>query len=95
MLLVVSQDASGKRNGKKRGREIKKMNQDLAGKKAVVIVRGNPDDHNPDPIQDFINQHQIEVRAEWFYDWRSGDTDWAFRRYEDRLGFSKGVERGS
>ena len=29
----------------------------------------------------------------WLYDWRSGDTDWAFRRYEDRLGFSKGVER--
>lgn len=68
--------------------------QDLVGKKAVVIVRGNPDDHNPNPIQDFINQHQIEVQAEWFYDWRSGDTDWAFRRYEDRLGFSKGVERG-
>ena len=70
------------------------MDQDLVGKKAVVIVRGNPDDHNPDPIQDVINQHQIEVQAEWFYDWRSGDTDWAFRRYEDRLGFSKGVERG-
>ena len=70
------------------------MNQDLVGKKAVVIVRGNPDDYNPDPIQDFINQHQIDVQGEWFYDWRSGDTDWTFRRYEGRLGFSKGVERG-
>ena len=70
------------------------MDENLVGKKAIVIVRGNPDDHNPDPIQDFINQHQIEVQGEWFYDWRSGDTDWAFRRYEDRLGFSKGVERG-
>jgi hypothetical protein len=70
------------------------MDQDLVGKKAIVIVRGNPDDQNPDPIQDFINQHQIEVQGEWFYDWRSGDTDWAFRRYEDRLGFSKGVEQG-
>ena len=70
------------------------MDENLVGKKAVVIVRGNPDDHNPNPIQDFINQHQIEVQGEWFYDWRSGDTDWAFRRYEDRLGFSKGVERG-
>lgn len=67
--------------------------KDLAGKKAVVLVRGNPDDHNPDPVQQFINQHQIEVMGEWFYDWRSGDNDWAFRRYEDRLCFSKGVER--
>ena len=67
------------------------MDENLVGKKAIVIVRGNPDDHNPDPIQDFINQHQIDVSGEWFYDWRSGDTDWAFRRYADRLGFSKGL----
>ena len=25
------------------------MNQDIVGKKVVVLVRGNPDDHNPDP----------------------------------------------
>ena len=67
--------------------------QDLAGKKAVVLVRDNPDHHNPDPIQQFVNQHQIKVMGEWFYDWRSGDSDWAFRRYEDRLAYSKGVER--
>jgi len=30
--------------------------QDITGKKAVVLVRGNPD-----PIQQFVNQHQIEV----------------------------------
>ena len=70
------------------------MNQDITDKKAVVLVRGNPDDHNPDPIQHFINQHQIEVIGEWFYDWRSGSGNWAFGRYENRLAFSKGVERG-
>ena len=70
------------------------MNQDITGKKVVVLVRGNPDDHNPDPIQHFINQNQIEVLGEWFYDWRPGDGNWAFRRYEDRLAFTKGVERG-
>ena len=69
------------------------MNQDIVGKKAVVLVRGNPDDHNPDSVQYFINQNQIEVLGEWFYDWRPGDGDWAFRRYEDRLAFTKGVER--
>ena len=29
----------------------------------------------------------------WFYDYRSQDSDWAFRRYQDRLAFTKGVER--
>ena len=48
------------------------MNQDIVGKKVVVLVRGNPDDHNPDPIQHFINQNQIVVLGEWFYDWRPG-----------------------
>ena len=70
------------------------MDQDLVDKKAIVLVRGNPDDHNPDPIQYFINQHQIEVLGEQFYDWRSRDGNWAFRRYEDQLAFSKGVEMG-
>ena len=55
------------------------MNQDIVGKKVVVLVRSNPDDHNPDPIQHFINQNQIEVLGEWFYDWRPGDGEWAFR----------------
>ena len=40
------------------------MDQDLADKKAIVLVRGNPAAHNPDPIQYFINQHQIEVLGE-------------------------------
>ena len=62
------------------------MNQDIVGKKVVVLVRGNPDDHNPDPIQHFINQNQIEVLGEWFYDWRPGDGGWDFRRYEDPIG---------
>jgi len=69
------------------------MDKNLVVKKAIVLMRGNPDDHNPDPIQQFVNHHQIEVLGEWFYDWRSGDGNWALRRYEDRLAFSKGVER--
>ncbi len=48
------------------------MNQDIVGKKVVVLVRGNPDDHTPDPIQHFINQNQIVVLGEWIYDWRPG-----------------------
>ena len=40
------------------------MNQDITDKKAVVLDRGNPDDHNPDPIQHFINQHQIQFMGE-------------------------------
>ena len=74
------------------------MNQDLVGKKAVVLVRGKPEEHDNQPLLQFIDQHQIQVMGEgeengWFYDYRSQDSDWAFRRYEDRLAFSKGVER--
>ena len=71
------------------------MNQDIVGKKVVVLVRGNTDDHNPDSIQHFINQNQIEVLGEWFYDWRPGDGDWDFRRYEDPIGIHKRCRTGS
>lgn len=67
---------------------------------AVVIIRGNPDSHDPSRMQQYIKDNQIQVMGEgeengWFYDYRSKDSGWAFERYEDRLAFMKGVERGS
>ena len=46
-------------------------------------------------IQHFINQNQIEVLGEWFYDWRPGDGDWEFRRYEDPIGIHQRCRTGS
>ncbi len=66
--------------------------------KAIVIIRGNPDSHDPSRLQQYIQDNQIQVMGEgeengWFYDYRSKDSDWAFERYEDRLAFVKSVER--
>ena len=44
-------------------------------------------------MEQYIQQNQIEVLGDWFYDYRSDDSDWAFERYEDRLVCLKGVER--
>ena len=71
--------------------------------KAVVIIRGNPENHtNWTKMETYIQENNIqiegqennkELRGDWFYDYRSGDSDWAFERYEDRLAFLKSVER--
>ena len=67
--------------------------------KAVVIIRGKPEDHDKSRMEQYIQENGIEVvsdgvEAGWFYDYRSQDSDWAFERYEDRLAFLKSVERG-
>ena len=69
-------------------------------KKAIVIVRSNPESHDKSRIEKYIQDNDIEVLGEdsgkmrkFFYDYRSGDSNWAFERYEDRLAFLKGVER--
>ena len=62
-------------------------------KKGIVIIRGNPENHDKSRMEQYIQENQIEVLGDWFYDYRSDDSDWAFERYEDRLVCLKGVER--
>ncbi len=63
--------------------------------KGIVIIRGNPENHDKSRMEQYIQQNQIEVLGDWFYDYRSDDSDWVFERYEDRLAFLKGVERNT
>ena len=73
-------------------------------KKGIVIIRGKPEDHsNWSKMEQYIQENNIEIEGQennkelkgnWFYDYRSKDSDWGFERYEDRLGFVKGCERG-
>ena len=67
--------------------------------KGIVIIRGKPETHNKTHMEEYIQENEIEVVGDgdetgWFYDYRSKDSDWGFERYEDRLGFLKGCERG-
>ena len=64
-------------------------------KKGIVIIRGNPENHDKSRMEQYIQENQIEVLGDWFYDYRSDDSDWVFERYEDRLAFVKGVERST
>jgi len=63
--------------------------------KGIVIIRGNPENHDKSRMEQYIQENQIEVLGDWFYDYRSDDSDWVFERYEDRLAFLKGVERNT
>ena len=60
-----------------------------------MIIRGNTENHDKSRMEQYIQQNQIEVLGDWFYDYRSDDSDWVFERYEDRLAFLKGVERNT
>ena len=62
--------------------------------KCVVIIRGKVDEHDKSVMQQYIEDNQLEVIGDWFYDYRSDDTDWAFDRYEDRVAFLKGIQEG-
>ena len=50
-------------------------------------------------MEQYIQENEIEVMGDgadetgWFYDYRSGGSNWAFERYEDGLAFLKSVER--
>ena len=63
-------------------------------KKAIVIIRGKTEDYDTSKMQNYIEENEIEVLGEYFYDYRTKDSNWAFERYEDRLAFLKGIERG-
>ena len=63
-------------------------------RKGIVIVRGKPENHtNWSKMEKYVQENGIEVKGDWFYDYRLKDSDWGFERYEDRLGFVKGCER--
>ena len=72
-------------------------------KKGIVIIRGKPENHTKwSKMEKYIQENNIEIEGQennkelkgnWFYDYRSKDSDWGFERYEDRLGFVKGCER--
>lgn len=61
-------------------------------KNSIVLIRGERE-------SDFIDKiHQIEKDSNInivgvFHDYRTGDSNKSFERYEDRLAFTKGVER--
>ena len=59
----------------------------------IVIIRGEPKDHDKSKVVSYIKDNQVEIVGDWFYDYRSGDSDWSFERHTDRLGFLKGCER--
>ena len=59
----------------------------------VVIIRGEPKDHDKSKVVSYIKDNQVEIVGNWFYDYRSGDNNWSFERHTDRLGFLKGCER--
>jgi len=40
------------------------MNQNITDKKAVVLVRSKPEEHDNQPLLQFIQQHQIQVMGE-------------------------------
>ncbi len=60
----------------------------------IVIIRGEPKVHNKSKMVSYIKDNQVEVIGDWFYDYRTGDSNWSFERHTDRLGFLKGCERG-
>ena len=59
----------------------------------IAIIRGEPKDHDKSKVVSYIKDNQVEIVGDWFYDYRSGDSDWSFERHTDRLGFLKGCER--
>ena len=60
----------------------------------IVIIRGEPKVHNKSKMVSYIKDNQVEVVGDWFYDYRTDDSNWSFERHTDRLGFLKGCERG-
>ena len=58
----------------------------------VVIIRGEKDPSFNENVHKLAGESDINIVG-IFHDYRTGDSDWAFERYEDRLAFTKGVER--
>ena len=61
-------------------------------KNAIVLFRGKKDEDFIKKLHQLVEVSSIRIVGS-FYDYRTGDLNRSFERYEDRLAFTKGVER--
>ena len=61
-------------------------------KNSVVLIRGKKDEDFIKKLHQLVEGSNIRIIGT-FYDYRTGDSNKSFERYEDRLAFTKGVER--
>ena len=61
-------------------------------KNAIALFRGKKDEDFIKKLHQIVEDSNIRIIGT-FYDYRTGDSNKSFERYEDRLAFTKGVER--
>ena len=61
-------------------------------KNTIVLFRGEKDEDFIKKLHQIVEDSNIRIIGT-FYDYRTGDSNKSFERYEDRLAFTKGVER--
>ena len=61
-------------------------------KNAIALFRGKKDEDFIKKLHQLVEVSNIRIVGT-FYDYRTGDLNRSFERYEDRLAFTKGVER--
>ena len=61
-------------------------------KNTIVLFRGKKDEDFIKKLHQIVEESNIRIIGT-FYDYRTGDSNKSFERYEDRLAFTKGVER--
>ena len=61
-------------------------------KNTIVLFRGEKDEDFIRKLHQIVEDSNIRIIGT-FYDYRTGDSNKSFERYEDRLAFTKGVER--
>ena len=61
-------------------------------KNTIVLFRGKKDEDFIKKLHQIVEDSNIRIIGT-FYDYRTGDSNRSFERYEDRLAFTKGVER--
>jgi len=60
-------------------------------KNTIALIRGEKDTDFRKKIHQLVEDFNINIVGT-FYDYRTGDSNRSFERYEDRLAFTKGVE---
>ena len=61
-------------------------------KNAIALIRGEKDLEFTEKIYKLSTSSDINLVGT-FHDYPSGDSNWAFKRYEDRLAYTKAIER--
>jgi len=61
-------------------------------KNSIALFRGKKDEDFIKKLHQIVEDSNIRIIGT-FYDYRTGDSNKSFERYEDRLAFTKGVER--